>query len=73
MSHVAVIAPEPDFADLLRRARADFLEMPDLVLTYEQAVRLWACHPAVCRAVLETLIESRFLVRTRTSAFVRAA
>lgn len=62
-----------DFADLLRRARGEFLEMPGLMLTYEQAVRLWACHPAVCRAVLETLVESRFLVLTRNSAFVRAA
>lgn len=61
-----------DFADLLRRARAEFLEMPGLMLTYEQAVRLWACHPAVCRAVLETLVESRFLVLTRNSSFVRA-
>ena len=60
-------------AELLHRARAEFLEMPGLILTYEQAVRLWACHPAMCRAVLETLVESRFLAVTRNASFVRAA
>ena len=45
---------------------------PGLTLTYEQAVRLWACHPVLCRAVLESLVESRFLVRTRRAAFVRS-
>ena len=59
------------FQELRQRVQADFNEMPGLMLTYEQAVRLWACHPAMCRAVLEGLVESRFLVRNRRSAFVR--
>ena len=54
-----------------QRVRADFIEMPGLSLTYEQAVRLWACHPVVCRAVLESLLESQFLVRNRRAAFTR--
>ena len=62
---------EQDYEELQRRVQADFNEMPGLMLTYEQAVRLWACHPAMCRAVLEALVESRFLVRNRRSAFVR--
>jgi hypothetical protein len=73
MSQTTVVGGDHDFLDLLRRVRGEFTEMPDLVLTYEEAVRLWACHPAICRAVLETLVESRFLIRTRRAAFVRAA
>jgi hypothetical protein len=60
-----------EFEALHRRVQADFTEMPGLMLTYEQAVRLWACHPVVCRAVLEALVESSFLVRTRRAAFIR--
>ena len=60
-----------DFQELQRRVQADFIEMPGLSLTYEQAVRLWACHPVVCRAVLEALVESQFLVRNRRAAFMR--
>jgi hypothetical protein len=63
---------EQDFAQLLRRAQAEYMEMPGLTLTYEQAVRLWACHPVVCRAVLEALVDSHFLVRTRRAAFARS-
>jgi hypothetical protein len=72
MTDVAVIDSDYGFADLLARAKAEFIEMPGLTLTYDQAVRLWACHPALCRAVLETLVETRFLVRTRRAAFTRS-
>ena len=59
------------FADLLLRVKAEFMEMPGLTLTYDQAVKLWACHPVVCREVLEALVETRFLIRTRRAAFAR--
>jgi hypothetical protein len=59
------------FAELLQRVKAEFMEMPGLTLTYDQAVKLWGCHPVVCREVLETLIQTRFLVRTRRAAFAR--
>jgi hypothetical protein len=60
-----------DFASALRRARAEFLEMPGLRLTEAQAARLWASDTALCSAVLARLVEMRFLVRTR-DAFARA-
>jgi len=60
-----------DFRQLQQRVQADFMEMPGLSLTYAQAVRLWGCHPVVCRAVLESLVESQFLVRNRRAAFTR--
>jgi hypothetical protein len=36
-----------------------------------QAVKLWQCHPVVCRDLLETLVATRFLVRIRRAAFAR--
>ena len=62
----------PDaFADALRRAQADFLEMPGLKLTVAQAARLWSFDSALCTTVLSTLVERRFLVRTRNESFAR--
>jgi hypothetical protein len=63
----------PDaFADALRRAQADFLEMPGLKLTVAQAARLWSFDSALCTAVLSTLVERRFLVQTRSASYARA-
>ena len=59
------------FAVALRRARAEFLEMPGLQLTEAQAARLWSFDSALCSAVLTALVESRFLVRTRNASFSR--
>ena len=58
MTTTTLMEHDLDFQELHRRVRADFIEMPGLMLTYEQAVRLWACHPVVCRAVLEALASS---------------
>jgi hypothetical protein len=63
---------DDSFGGALARARAEFLETPDLRLTVEQASRRWACNPDVCVAVLITLVESRFLVRTRNAEFARS-
>jgi hypothetical protein len=48
------------------------MEMPGLLLTEAQAAKLWASDEGLCRAVLAHLVEMRFLVRTRQSAFARA-
>jgi hypothetical protein len=55
---------------LVRRIRAEFLEMPGLCLTLEQAQRLWCLEPHACEALLNTLIDSRFLRRTNRGLFV---
>jgi hypothetical protein len=64
--------PADAFASALRRAQAEFLEMPGLQLTEAQAARLWSFDSALCSAVLTALVESRFLVRSRNAAFSRA-
>ena len=60
------------FAVARRRAQSEFLEMPGLQLTEAQAVRLWSFDSALCSAVLTSLVESGFLVRTRNASFARA-
>ena len=63
--------PLPD--EVLRRVRAEFLEMPGLRLTRAQARRLWALDDAVCEAVLAALVDARFLVESRNASFMRAS
>lgn len=53
-----------------RRVRAEFLEMPGLCLTMEQAERLWDLEPRTCAELLKSLIDSRFLRRTDRGLFV---
>jgi hypothetical protein len=69
---MALGEPAVAFATALRRAKAEFLEMPGLQLTEAQAARLWSFDSALCAAVLTTLVESKFLVRTRNASFARA-
>lgn len=56
---------------LLYRIRGEFLEMPGLRLTLEQAARLWHLDAAICAAALMRLVSDRFLTRTRHGAYVR--
>jgi len=57
--------------DVVRRIRCEFLEMPGLRLTPEQARRLWRLDETSCDAVLGALVDAHFLARTRDGAFVR--
>ena len=63
---------EEDFAAAVVQAKAHYIEMPGLTLTLAQAARLWALDLALCREVLTTLLDARFLVRTRGELFARA-
>ena len=55
-----------------QRIEAEFLEMPGLRLTAAQAQRLWGLDREACDALLEALVESKFLFRTRDGAFARS-
>lgn len=57
--------------DVVRRVRGEFLEMPGLRLTPQQARRLWRLDETACEAVLGALVKARFLARTRDGAFIR--
>ena len=58
--------------EVVRRVRGEFLEMPGLRLTPQQARRLWRLDEAACEKVLGALVDARFLARTRDGAFVRS-
>ena len=45
--------------------------MPGLQLTEAQASRLWGLEPSACVALLATLVDANFLIRTSRGAFMR--
>ena len=56
---------------LVRRVRAEFLEMPGLRLTAAQATRLWGLEPAACSRVIDALVGSSFLRWTPAGTLAR--
>ena len=60
-----------DLEPVVRRIRAEFLEMPGLRLTPAQATRLWGLEPATCEAVIDVLVRREFLRRTPAGAVAR--
>jgi len=57
--------------ELARRIRGEFMEMPGLRLTVEQARRLWRLDNTACDAVLSALVDAHFLAITPDGQFVR--
>ena len=61
-----------DWTDqILRRIRAEFLEMPGMRLTLFQARRLWGLDEQTCAQALELLITDRFLSRRPDGTYTR--
>jgi hypothetical protein len=56
---------------LLRRVRAEFLEMPGLRLTSRQAQRLWGLEESACLRLLEFLVDAGFLYRPGHGMYAR--
>jgi len=61
-----------DRDDLLARIRGEYLEMPGLALSLDQAQRLWNLPRQECERILDALVGSGFLACTRLGMFVRA-
>jgi hypothetical protein len=57
--------------EVVRRIRGEFLEMPGLRLTEQQARRMWCLDETACEAVLGALVDARFLAKTRDGSFIR--
>jgi len=47
--------------DITERIRAEYLEMPGLRLRAEQVQRLCGIEQRICRLVLDSLVDARFL------------
>jgi hypothetical protein len=56
---------------MLQRVYSEFLEMPGLRLTCQQAQRLWGLDEATCLALLEFLVETKFLCHTGRGMYAR--
>ena len=65
-------APHQALDDVLQRVQGEYIEMPGLRLTPAQAQRLWGLDRAACDALLDALVDAKFLFRTRDGAFVRS-
>jgi hypothetical protein len=71
MSYITPSVTDTDDT-LLHRIRGEFVEMPGLRLTREQAARLWHLDPTVVTSLLRELVEAKFLDRTADGAYRRA-
>jgi hypothetical protein len=49
------------FEGILNRVRGEYLEMPGMILRPEQVERLCGVDHALCRMVLDRLVETGFL------------
>jgi hypothetical protein len=58
---------------LLTRIRAEYLEMPGLRLTREQAQWLYRVEPMLCQRVLDVLVDVKFLCVKPNGALTCAA
>jgi hypothetical protein len=56
---------------LVTRIRGEYLEMPGLRLTLEQAKRLFGVERALCKRVLDALVEAKFLCVRPDGAYAR--
>lgn len=56
---------------LIRRIKAEYLEMPGLHLSAAQAQRLWDLDAGTCATVLEALLADRFLAYTSNGNYRR--
>ena len=59
-------------AALVNRIKAEYRELPGLQLTPWQAQRLWGLDKVQCDAILEVLVETSFLRKTKNGAYAVA-
>lgn len=58
---------------LLVRIRGEYLEMPGLRLTSEQARRLWGLDETICTQLLGFLVQTNYLYRSSDGRYARLA
>jgi hypothetical protein len=59
--------------NILGRLRAEFLEMPGLRLTLEQAQRLCGVERTLCKKLLDALVDAKFLCVKADGAYARTS
>lgn len=74
MSDMLLLRPCPDRREeLLRAIRHEYLHLPDLALTTDDACRLFDLEPGTCRALLGCLVDDGVLVQAPGGTFVAQA
>ena len=66
-----LVNPDSQLDDLVRRIKAEYLEMPGLRLSLAQAQRLWSVDAKTCKSVLEALLADQFLASTSSGNYRR--
>lgn len=61
-----------DVREALTRIQMEYTEMPEMKLTLLQVRRLMNLPLDACEAALAALVQSGFLMQSRTGAFLRA-
>jgi hypothetical protein len=64
-------AQDTPLETLLARVVGEYRESPGLSLTRAQFQRLWSLDGETCDSLVDTLIASHVLRRTRTGSFIR--
>jgi hypothetical protein len=67
-----MLTEDATIGDWARLIRAEYLEMPGLTLTKQQMERMWSLDPLRCEAMLSAFVDTKFLRRLGTGAYVRA-
>lgn len=63
--------PDEASVSLQCRVRGEYLEMPGLRLSLDQAARMWAVDRESCGMVLDALVSARFLQRDQDGRYMR--
>jgi hypothetical protein len=59
--------------DVLERVRGEYLQMPGLSLTVQEAQRLCGIEQTLCKTVLDSMVSTRFLCVTPDGTYARLA
>jgi hypothetical protein len=57
---------------VVERVRSEFMEMPGLRLTTQQAARLWGLDAHTCRRVIDILVAAAFVRWTPAGMIMKA-
>ena len=66
-----IYAPQASIAYWLHVIRSGYLDTPGLQLTKLQVELLWGLDALMCDALLDALVDVRFLRRTHAGVYVR--
>jgi hypothetical protein len=70
-SESTLMEPQRVIDDVVRRrAESEYLEMPGLKLTAQQASRLWALDAAASATLLDSMVDAGVLCRAKDGAYV---